>query len=115
MKGNYLRNNSKKAKEIGSKGGKNKKGKLAKKTLIKIALGLTTPEKLATLKDELDKQITDFLYDRSKSVRFAAFKEIMKYVHAQKKTLDVTGIGIQSNNIFVVPAFKNSISLIKEE
>lgn len=67
------------------------KGKKQRRTVVKEALGLSDPEKLERLKARLDELTTEFLYSSDKKTRENAHKELMKYVHPQKKTLDISG------------------------
>jgi len=75
----------------GNKAATKNKGKKQRRTIIREQLGLADPEKLERLKLRLDELTTEFLYSKDRKTRENAHKELLKYVHPQKKTLDISG------------------------
>lgn len=66
-----------------------RKGKQQRKTKVKELLGLANPERLARLTDRLDELTSQFLNSKDKRTRETAWREIIKYVHPQKRVMDV--------------------------
>ena len=88
------------------KGAITRRGRKKKKTIVRMALGLNSPEKLEALKNRIDELTTEFMNGRAKKNQMVILKEIIKYVHPQKRTLDISGdaSGVQLN--FYLPEKK---------
>lgn len=82
-----------------------RKSKPKTKTLVKQMLGFTTPERRRALEERIDQLTTEFLNSRKAKTKESTFKDIIKYVHPQKKTLDVSASG-NLNVVFYKPEKK---------
>lgn len=69
----------------GNKAAAVQKGTKKTKTKVKELLGLSNPDRKKRLEERMDELMTEFLDGKDKRAKEAVFKELLKYMHPQKK------------------------------